>query len=154
MIGHSLPSRREKQMPPSFPALWQNCHIIDNILSINMFERCAREYRDIARDSTMALLKKTHQEILLQIAERLKKRRLGKNLTQQGLARRSGVSLGTLKRFERTGEIAISKLLALAVVLDGIEECDKLFAEIPLPPAGPSQNYSSAKHQRCRGRIS
>lgn len=37
----------------------------------------------------------------LAIAARLKSRRLARRLTQQGLADRSGVSLGTLKKFER-----------------------------------------------------
>jgi len=39
------------------------------------------------------------------------------NLTQAALASRSGVSLGTLKRFERYGEISLKNLLLLAVAL-------------------------------------
>jgi len=42
--------------------------------------------------------------ILKGIALRLRDRRLELNLTQKGLATKSGVSLGTLKRFENSFE--------------------------------------------------
>ena len=46
-----------------------------------------------------------------EIAERAKFRRLEQNLTQEGLALRSGVSLGSIKRFERSGEISLKSLM-------------------------------------------
>ena len=39
-------------------------------------------------------------EVTEDLANRLKQRRLARNLTQAGLAARSGVPLGTLKKFE------------------------------------------------------
>jgi transcriptional regulator with XRE-family HTH domain len=51
-----------------------------------------------------------------------KKRRLHRNLTQEGLANKSGVSLGSLKRFETTGKIAFESLLKLAVVLECLDD--------------------------------
>ena len=62
------------------------------------------------------------------IAERMRERRLEMNLTQQCLAKRSGVSLGSLKRFESNHEISLSHLLMLAVVLDATEEFALLFS--------------------------
>jgi len=64
---------------------------------------------------------------LLLTAERVKSRRLEKNLTQEGLALRSGVSLGSLKRFERTGEISLKSLIYLALALNCLEDFDHLF---------------------------
>jgi transcriptional regulator with XRE-family HTH domain len=52
------------------------------------------------------------------LAENLKNRRLSKNLTQQGLSERSGVSLPTLRKFEQKGLISLESLLKLAMVLD------------------------------------
>lgn len=43
-------------------------------------------------------------------------------LTQEGLAQRSGVSLGSLKRFEHTGQISLESLLKLALVLGCLDD--------------------------------
>lgn len=63
------------------------------------------------------------------MATRLRARRLEHNLTQAALAERAGVSLASLKRFERTGEIAFLSLLKLAQVLDALQKFDDLFPE-------------------------
>lgn len=53
-------------------------------------------------------------------------------MTQADLAARSGVPLGTLKRFERLGEVSLSTLMMLAEALDALGEFHGLF---PLPEA-------------------
>ncbi len=58
------------------------------------------------------------EDIAAELAVRLKNRRLAKNLTLVGLARRSGVALGTLKKFERTGQIALVSFIRLVVTLN------------------------------------
>lgn len=63
------------------------------------------------------------------LAFRMRERRLELNLTQQALAGKSGVSLGTLKRFENSYEISLRHLLMLAVVLDATEEFLLLFTK-------------------------
>lgn len=70
---------------------------------------------------------KTPQEVLFEIAERAKRCRLTLNLTQSGLAKRANVSLGSLKRFESTGKIALESLLKLALVLENLETFDRVF---------------------------
>ena len=72
----------------------------------------------------------TPHEAALEIAKRCQAKRLSMNLTQQILAKRSGVSYGALKKFERTGEIAFVSLLKLALVLNALDEFTTLF---PLP---------------------
>jgi len=78
---------------------------------------------------------KTPQEVLLEIAGRFKARRLRMNLSQEGLATRSGVSWSSLKRFERTGLIALDSLLRLALVLDCLGDFDQLAVD-PSPLGG------------------
>jgi hypothetical protein len=51
------------------------------------------------------------------------------NLTQRELAARSGVTWSSLKRFEREGLIALDSLLNLALVLDCLDDFDKLAVE-------------------------
>jgi transcriptional regulator with XRE-family HTH domain len=69
---------------------------------------------------------KTPQDVRQELASRFKARRLSKNLTQEGLAKRSGVSWSSLKRFESTGLIALESLLKLALVLDCLVDFDKV----------------------------
>ncbi len=59
----------------------------------------------------------TPEDITAELALRLRNRRLSQNLTQEGLAQRSGVPLGTLKKFERTGRIALVSFIRLLITL-------------------------------------
>ena len=58
----------------------------------------------------------------LQLARSLRKRRLSKDLTQAGLAERSGVPLPTVRKFEQKGIISLESFLKLLWVLGGLEE--------------------------------
>ena len=84
----------------------------------------------------MSIYLKTVQEVRTGIARRFKARRLAMNLTQSELATRSGVTWSSLKRFEREGLIAVASLLNLALVLDCLDDFDKLAVERqPIPAA-------------------
>ncbi len=56
------------------------------------------------------------------LAENMKERRLALNLTQAGLSERSGVALGTLRKFEQSGAISIDNLLKLMLVVGGLRK--------------------------------
>ena len=73
---------------------------MDNILSNNDFVLDDFNPRSIAKN----------------IAKRLKQRRIELNLTQQELASKSGVSYGSVKRFETKFDISLKSLLMIAVV--------------------------------------
>ena len=75
----------------------------------------------------MSLSMKTPEEVSLEIASRIKTKRLAQNLTQEGLALRAGMSTPSLKRFEKTGEISFVSLLNIALVLNCLDECERLF---------------------------
>jgi transcriptional regulator with XRE-family HTH domain len=62
------------------------------------------------------------------LVSRVRARRQEGKISQSELARRSGVSLGSIKRFESTGKIALSSLLRIAVVLGCEEDFNLLFA--------------------------
>ena len=63
-----------------------------------------------------------------QTRNRERKRRKALKLSQEELAKRSGVSFGSIKRFERTGEISLTSLLKIAVVLESEDDFNLLFA--------------------------
>lgn len=54
-----------------------------------------------------------------------------KKITQKQLAARSGVSLGSLKRFEQSGEISLQSLKKIAIDLDMENELEGLFDNVP-----------------------
>lgn len=57
-------------------------------------------------------------EITEDLSNRLKQRRLAHNLTQAGLAARSGVPLATLRKFEHSGSISLVSFVRLLVALN------------------------------------
>ena len=85
------------------------------------------------------------------IAARLRQRRLELNLTQKSLAAKSGVSLGTLKRFENSYEISLKHLLMLAVVLNSTEDFHLLFSKRQYESIDEVLNTAASKNRK-RGR--
>ena len=103
----------------------------------------------------MAVYLNTAQEVQAGIAGRFKARRLALNLTQKELAARSGVTFSSLKRFEREGLIALDSLLNLALVLNCLDDFDKLAAENT--PISAAQSLDAllatpARRKRATGR--
>ena len=72
-------------------------------------------------------------ELLEEIALKAKKKRKRRKLSQEDLAEKSGVSFGSIKRFETTGKISLESLLKVALVLNSLEDFDQLFSPDPEP---------------------
>lgn len=77
------------------------------------------------------LYQKTWTEINNNIAQKIVRLRKRKKITQKQLAARSGVSLGSLKRFEQSGEISLQSLTKIAIALDVENEFEDLFNNVP-----------------------
>lgn len=73
----------------------------------------------------------TAEEINAALAERVRSIRKRRGISQQKLSEESGVSYGSVKRFESTGQISLLSLTRLAMALDCTDEIKKLFADIP-----------------------
>jgi len=63
-------------------------------------------------------LSKTQKKLV----DNFRERRLQMNLTQAGLAERSGVPLPTLRKFEQKGLISLDSFLKLLSVVGGLDE--------------------------------
>ena len=57
----------------------------------------------------------TPPDVLAGVAQRMRQRRKEQRLSQQELSLKSGVSLGSLKRFEREHQISLESLVKLAL---------------------------------------
>lgn len=75
----------------------------------------------------MYSLEPTPLEVCVSIAKKHKKLRRKLKLSQAEMAERSGVSLGSLKRFENTGKISLESLLKLAHLMGRLEDFDTVF---------------------------
>ena len=79
-----------------------------------------------------SFLQQTPTEINQQIATRLREVRKKQNISQQLLSEKSGVSYGSIKRFEQTGDISLISLTKIAIALDVSDELENLFKNMPI----------------------
>ena len=89
------------------------------------------------------------EDVARELAVRLRDRRLAEQLTQEGLAQRSGVPLGTLKKFERTGQVSLLSFIRLAVTLKD----EAALGNLLRPRDFQSLEQVLEKPQRKRGRV-
>lgn len=82
-----------------------------------------------AMNNILAFSSSDPNEIIIQIAARVKARRLELNLTQEGLATRAGIKFATYRRFEQTGEISLRGLVQIGFALNVLSDFDELFAQ-------------------------
>lgn len=78
----------------------------------------------------MALRWETAEEINMALAERLRKVRKRRRISQEELSKKSGVSYGSIKRFEASGMISLLSLTKLAMALDCADEIRDLFTDV------------------------
>jgi len=77
-------------------------------------------------------INKLPSDILTSTAQNVAALRKELNWTQQDLAEKSGVSYGSIKRFERFGQISFESLLKIVEVLNRLTEFENLL----LPKVG------------------
>ena len=78
-----------------------------------------------------AYLWETAEEMDEKLAQRVRRIRKRRSISQEELSRRSGVSYGSIKRFETSGKISLLSLTKIAIALDCADEIRQLFSEIP-----------------------
>ena len=72
---------------------------------------------------------KSPNDINIDIAKKVSARRKEKQITQEQLSVKSDVSYGSIKRFERTGEISLSSLIKIAFALGMENDFELLFSK-------------------------
>jgi len=68
-------------------------------------------------------------ETMRDVAAREKQLRKARRFTQTQLAEKAGVSLGSLRRFEQTGQISFESLVRIGVALNCEDDFEALFAK-------------------------
>ena len=70
---------------------------------------------------------KTPKTVTAAVAQRVRAIRKKRKISMPKLAELSGVSYGSIRRFETTGEISLPSLVKIAIVLDCADDFDALF---------------------------
>lgn len=83
----------------------------------------------LAMDNIFLFLK-SPKEINMTIAERIRTIRKRRKISQAELSKKSGVSLGSVKRFEQSGDISLISLTKIAIALDISNELEDLFVDV------------------------
>ena len=89
------------------------------------------------------------QDVMRECAKRARELRISQNITQKELAERVGVAEGTIKRFEREGEVQFRTLLGIALVLGRLGDVDGVFK---IPDVPTSLYHPEPKPHRQRAR--
>ncbi|MEE9404137.1 MAG: helix-turn-helix transcriptional regulator [Algisphaera sp.] len=71
-------------------------------------------------------------EMAAQLARRIREERLRRKWKQETLAARSGVSLPTVRRYERLGRTSIENVLKLCHALGRLDEFAELLKPLPV----------------------
>ena len=74
-------------------------------------------------------LKPLPSDIQASWADKFRVLRKAEGYSQEEMAKRSGVSLGSLKRFENTGQISLESLLKLSHLLDRLDDFKTVFVQ-------------------------
>ena len=64
-------------------------------------------------------------------AQRVRNIRKRRSISQEKLSSMSGVSYGSIKRFEATGQISLISLTKIAMALDIADELRSIFTQVP-----------------------
>lgn len=94
---------------------------------------------------------KTPKEVSQELAQRLRNQRLALEWSREELAKRSGVSVASLKRFELTGEISLLRLLTLCLSLNALSSFDGVLMS---PKPRTMAEVKRLAKTRLRGRRS
>ena len=73
----------------------------------------------------------TAEEMDKKLADRVSQLRKRRKISQKELAEKSGVSLGSIKRFETSGQISLISLTKIAIALGCNNEITEMITDVP-----------------------
>ncbi len=77
------------------------------------------------------LIWETAEELDKKLARRVRNIRKRRSISQEKLAQMSGVSYGSIKRFEASGQISLISLTKIAMALEIADELRTIFTQVP-----------------------
>jgi len=92
------------------------------------------------------------EEIGHELGYRLKDQRISKHWTQQELADRTGLDVGTVKNLENKGQCALLTLIKIAMALDCISELTNLF-QVKISSIAEMEKIEKLRNSKIKKRV-
>lgn len=105
--------------------MWVKPHSRKTVCPV--FQSAAGKEKNMAKSYVW----ETPEEMDLALAKRVRNIRRRRSISQEKLSRMSGVSLGSIKRFETSGQISLVSLTKISVALGCGDEIRNLFVQVP-----------------------
>lgn len=94
----------------------------------------------------------TPEEIGLELGYRLRQQRMSKRWTQQELADRTGLDVGTIKNLENKGQCALLTLIRIAMALDCISDLTNLF-QLKISSIAEMEKVENLRKAKIKKRV-
>ena len=94
----------------------------------------------------------TPEEIGLELGYRLRQQRMSKHWTQQELADRTGLDVGTIKNLENKGQCALLTLIRIAMALDCISDLTNLF-QLKISSIADMEKIENLRKSKIQKRV-
>lgn len=94
----------------------------------------------------------TPEEIGLELGYRLRQQRMNKHWTQQELADRTGLDVGTIKNLETKGQCALLTLIRIAMALDCISDLTNIF-QLKISSIAEMEKIENLRKSKIQKRV-
>ena len=88
------------------------------------------------------------KEIMSSIAQKIRKKRISLNYTQEEFSAKSGVALSTYRTFEKSGKGSFENFIAILSALGSLSELERLLPQTPFSPM--AEFHKKKKKERLR----
>ena len=110
--------------------------MLNVIISYQKYEKIDLmiKYYHIKIGGIMLFYEMTNNQILKEIGKRIRRKRLNKNMSQEDIAVKAGLSRRTISLVESNGCVGFKVIICILRVLKNLEDLDLLFPEESLSP--------------------
>jgi len=91
-----------------------------------------------------------HKEIMLDIAHKIKTKRIALDYTQEEFSAKSSVALSTYRTFEKSGKGSFENFIAILSALGSVEELEQLLPTLSFSPADIFHNKTTKERMRVK----
>ena len=95
-----------------------------------------------------------NSEIMLEMAQKIRTKRISLNYTQEDFSSKSGVALSTYRTFEKSGKGSFENFIAILSALGSVSELEKLLIKAPFSPAKEFNKKETKERLRVKKKYS
>ena len=94
-----------------------------------------------------------HKEIMLDIAKKVKSKRIALDYTQEAFSAKSGVALSTYRTFEKSGKGSFENFIAILTALGAVSELERFLPKVTFSPQDMFHNKTTKERKRAKGKY-